>query len=254
MNSIFSILLGITEGLTEFLPISSTAHLVIASSLLGIDISSDSHKVFEIAIQVGAAAAIPCYYFKRFLEKETILLLVSAFIPTAILGLVFKKMSLQFLESLTVIAWALIIGGIVLIIVEVLVARRRTQNTQNITPIRAALIGTAQALALIPGTSRSGATIVAGLLLGIPRATIAEFSFLLSVPTIGAATFFSLLKLSSINLEPGFGAALVLGIIVSFITALIVIHVFMKLIRKYSFIPFGIYRIILGLFILIFFV
>jgi undecaprenyl-diphosphatase len=163
-------------------------------------------------------------------------------------------MSLQFLESLTVIAWALIIGGIVLIIVEVLVARRRTQNTQNITPIRAALIGTAQALALIPGTSRSGATIVAGLLLGIPRATIAEFSFLLSVPTIGAATFFSLLKLSSINLEPGFGAALVLGIIVSFITALIVIHIFMKLIRKYSFIPFGIYRIILGLFILIFFV
>lgn len=252
MNVFEVFLLGIIEGLTEFLPISSTAHLVVTSHLLGIDITSDAAKLFEIAVQLGAVAAIPLYYFKVLFRRKTILTLLAAFIPTAAIGFLLKDFSLLLLESLFVIACALIVGGFVLIIIELYIARFPHKRVREITPGIASMIGSAQALALIPGVSRSGATIVAGLLLGIPRATIAEFSFLLSVPTLGAASALALSKAPSMSLDPGFIPLLLLGMCAAFVTALIVIHAFMYLIKRYTFIPFGVYRIVLGSCILIF--
>ncbi len=254
MNLFTALILGGVEGLTEFLPVSSTAHLVIASHLLGIDITSDSVKIFEIAVQIGAVAAIPVYYYRQLFTKRTILNLFAAFIPTAIIGLIMKEFSLLLLESLFVIAWALIIGGILLIAIEWYIARYPHKKVRTITPGVASIIGSAQALALIPGTSRSGATIAAGLLLGIPRATIAEFSFLLSVPTLGAAAALALVKATSLTLVPGFLTILGVGMCAAFCAALLVLHIFMQLIRKYTFIPFGVYRIFLSLCILFFFV
>ncbi len=252
MHSFTALILGALEGLTEFLPVSSTAHLVVASHLLGIDISNDSVKIFEIAVQIGAVTAIPIYYYRQFFQKKTIINLCAAFIPTAVIGLLIKEFSLLLLESLFVIAWALIIGGVVLIAIEWYIRAYPHKKVRMITPGIAAIIGAAQSLALIPGTSRSGATIAAGLLLGIPRTTIAEFSFLLSVPTLGAATALALIKASSLTLVPGFVSILLVGMLAAFFTSLLVIHVFMQLIKRYTFIPFGMYRIALGACILIF--
>lgn len=254
MNTVGALFLGVIEGVAEFLPISSTAHLVVASHLLGIDITSDSVKIFEIVIQLGAVAAVPMYYHKTLFKKKTLLTLLAAFVPTALLGLLIKEFSLLLLESLFVIAWALIIGGCILIAIELYVKRFPHKKVREITPGIASIVGSAQALALIPGTSRSGATIAAGLLLGIPRANIAEFSFLLSVPTLGAATALALSKATTLTLVPNFIPLLAIGMVTAFITALVVIHVFMHLIRKYTFIPFGVYRIALGVCILFFFV
>lgn len=252
MNVFEVLLLGIIEGLTEFLPISSTAHLVLASHLLGIDITSDAAKLFEIAVQLGAVAAIPLYYFKVLFKKKTLITLLAAFIPTAVIGFLLKDVSLLLLESLFVIACALIIGGCVLIAIELYITHFPHKKVGEITPGIASMIGSAQALALIPGVSRSGATIVAGLLLGVPRATIAEFSFLLSVPTLGAASALALSKAHTMTLDPNFIPLLLVGMCAAFVTALVVIHVFMYIIKKYTFIPFGVYRIVLGACILIF--
>lgn len=253
MNATYAILLGILEGLTEFLPISSTAHMVIGSHLLGIDITSESVKVFEIAVQLGAVAAIPIYYRHIFFKQKTILTLLAAFIPTAIIGLLLKEFSLILLESLFVIAWALIIGGCILIAIEWYIKKYPHKKVRTITPGIASMIGSAQSLALIPGTSRSGASIAAGLLLGIPREKIAEFSFLLSVPTLGAAASLALLQADISVITPEFFSVLIAGMVSAGITAAVVIHVFMNLIRKYTFIPFGVYRIIIGILILTFF-
>jgi undecaprenyl-diphosphatase len=254
MHSFTALILGALEGMTEFLPVSSTAHLVLASHMLGVDITSDSVKIFEIAVQMGAVAAIPIYYHKQLFQKKTILTLLAAFIPTAIIGLIMKEFSLLLLESLFVIAWALIIGGCVLIAIEWYILRYPHKKVREISLGIASIIGAAQALAFIPGTSRSGATIAAGLLMGIPRATIAEFSFLLSVPTLGAATALALVKASSLTLVPGFATTLAVGMSAAFCMALLIIHVFMKLIKRYTFVPFGLYRIALGVCILFFFV
>lgn len=253
MNATYAILLGILEGLTEFLPISSTAHMVIGSHLLGIDITHESVKVFEIAVQLGAVAAIPIYYRHIFFQQKTILTLLAAFIPTAIIGLLLKEFSLILLESLFVIAWALIIGGCILIAIEWYIKKYPHKKVRTVTPGIASMIGSAQSLALIPGVSRSGASIAAGLLLGIPREKIAEFSFLLSVPTLGAAASLALLQADISVITPEFFRVLIVGMVSAGITAAVVIHVFMNLIRKYTFIPFGVYRIILGILILTFF-
>jgi undecaprenyl-diphosphatase len=247
------IILGIVEGATEFLPVSSTAHLILTNALLGTDLTSPATKVFEIGIQLGAVAAIPIYYHKAFRNIHTLEAIVAAFIPTAIIGLLVKHFSLGLMENLTVIAWALILGGIALIGIEYWVAQRKNMPLRAITPKNAVIIGTAQALALIPGVSRSGATIAAGLLMDIPRAAIAEFSFLLSVPTIAAATCLGLIS-NRAALDASYLPQLLLGMAVSCVVALIVIKAFMSIIRRYSFIPFGVYRIIIGLLVLFFFV
>jgi undecaprenyl-diphosphatase len=260
MTILQSIILGIVEGLTEFLPISSTAHLIITSSWLKIP-ESEFVKNFLISIQLGAILSVAVLYFKTIVKNPKLILkIATAFIPTALIGLAsYKLVKNLFMENLFIIASALIIGGIALIILEKIFAKNKKQeiesenhkkqNLNNISYKHSALIGVFQALAVIPGVSRSAATIMGGLSLGISRKNIVEFSFLLALPTMLAATAYDIYKS-----PPAFSSqeitVWVIGLIVSFITAILGIKFFLKFIQKNSFIPFGWYRIIIGLIVL----
>lgn len=252
-----SIILGVIEGITEFLPISSTAHLIIAEKLLKIE-STDFAKSFIISIQLGAILSVIVLYGKKLLTNwENIKKIIIAFIPTAIIGFVLYQIIKNFLmENLLVIALALMLGGIVLIIFEKMNYQLADQNFLNkesdleqISYKKALLIGLVQSLAVIPGVSRSAATIMGGLSLGINRQTIVEFSFLLAVPTMLAATIYDLIKNSSVTTEQS-GVWLV-GFIVSFIVAMAAIKFLVSFIKRHNFIAFGIYRIVLGVLILL---
>lgn len=238
-------ILGIVEGITEFLPISSTGHLILASSLLGLS-HTDFLKTFEIAIQLGAICAVVVLYFKSFFKIDILKRLIVAFLPTAIIGLaLYKIVKTYLLGNESVVLWALALGGIALIVFEFLHTEHpeATPTISTITYKQALGIGLFQSIAIIPGVSRSAATIVGGLLLGITRTTIVEFSFLLAVPTMVAATGLDVLKsyseFSSADLLP-----LVVGFITSFVVALAVIKLFLGYVRKHTFIPFGVYRIL----------
>jgi undecaprenyl-diphosphatase len=237
--------LGIVEGFTEFLPVSSTAHLILASRLLQID-QSNFTKTFEIAIQSGAILAVFVLYYKKFFEIEALKKIIVAFIPTGILGLVFYKVVKSYLlGSIPVVLSSLAIGGFLLIIFEYLfVPRNAVSSVEEISYAKAASIGFFQSIAMIPGVSRSAATIVGGMLMGIRRETIVEFSFLLAVPTMLAATGLDLLK----NIHE-FGSAdisiLGVGFLVSFVMALLSIKFLLSYIRRHSFTSFGVYRIFL---------
>src|SRR5680860_255934 len=269
MTILQSILLGIIEGLTEFLPISSTAHLIIASSWLQLA-ESGFVKNFLISIQLGAILSVAVLYFKTIINNPKLILKISsAFIPTAIIGLLaYKLIKNVLMESLPIIAGALILGGIALIILEKRFAKikeneEKKANSEIKTEIvskddetlnvisykQAVLIGIFQALAVIPGVSRSAATIMGGLSLRISRKNIVEFSFLLALPTMLAATIFDLYKS-----PPAFSqneiVVWIIGITVSFITALLGIKFFLKFIQKHNFAPFGWYRIIIGLIVI----
>lgn len=260
MTNIQSIFLGIIEGLTEFLPISSTGHLSLVSHFLGI-VQNDNFITFEISIQLGAILAVLFFYWRKFLDIKTLKKLLVAFIPTAIIGLILSKFLKALLTNEILIAVNLIIGGIIIILVERWYERKfasqifapEEKNEKSINEIsfkQSFILGIAQALAIFPGVSRSGAVIVSGLLMKINRKTLAEFTFLLAVPTMFAATFYSLLKhreiLDFANLNNLF-----LGFVFAFITALVVIKYFLEYIKKHSFIPFGIYRIFIGILILL---
>lgn len=259
MTIIQSIILGIVEGITEFLPISSTAHLIITGKMLGIH-SSEFLKTFEISIQLGAILAVVVLYWKRLWQNFSIIWkLAAAFIPTAIIGLVMYKIIKNFLlESLLVIALSLLIGGILLIFFEkwhakkskIIDAKTETMELEKISYRQAVILGVAQSLAMIPGVSRSAATIIGGLGLGINRKTIVEFSFLLAIPTMLAATVLDIYK----NPSALSGEQLTLwmvGFITSFITAIIGIKFLIKYIQKNDFQAFGWYRIVIGFLILI---
>ncbi|MBI4458420.1 undecaprenyl-diphosphatase UppP [Candidatus Uhrbacteria bacterium] len=236
--------LGLVEGLTEFLPVSSTGHLILTSRLLAIP-QTEFLKTFEIAIQLGAILAVLALYWRRFLRSpEALKRVIAAFLPTAVLGLVFYKMVKTYLLSNdAVVVWSLAIGGLVMIVFE----RRRRPPVVPVAAIeaisyrQAAIIGLCQALAMIPGVSRSGATIIGGLALGIDRAVIVEFSFLLAVPTMAAAVGLDLLK------SGGFAAAdagvLLVGFIASFAVALAAVRFFLRFVRHHDFSAFGAYRI-----------
>lgn len=258
-----AIILGVVEGLTEFLPVSSTAHLLITSQV--IDFNAIQNNLFEIVIQFGAILAICVTYRKKIFEviftlnkkssQKFSLNLFLAFLPSAILGLIFHDFIKKVLFSNVIIALALIIGGIIIIIVdknnknEQFSKENPTNEIDNISLKQALLIGFFQAIAMIPGTSRSGATIIGGLLVGLKRKTAAEFSFFLAIPTIFSATIYDLYQnFSNLNLE---NIQLILvGTIASFFSAILVIKWFIAFISKNSFISFGIYRIIIGLIIL----
>jgi undecaprenyl-diphosphatase len=255
MNFLSSLILGVVEGLTEFLPVSSTAHLLITEKLLGL-VVSDFTKTFTISIQLGAILAVVVLYWRRlWSDRELWAKLLAAFIPTAVLGLLFYKIIKTYLlEDLPLITWALLIGGIVIVIFELIIKKRtgdnQTVDFSTITYKKAMLIGLAQCAAFVPGVSRSAATILGGLSLKINRQTIVAFSFMLAVPTMLAATGLDLLK----NAGSFSGAQIELwlvGFIASFIVALAVIKGFIKFVAKHSFIAFGIYRIILGLILLL---
>jgi len=243
MTIIQTIILGVVEGVTEFLPISSTGHLILASKVMGIA-DSDFTKSFEIAIQLGAILAVVVLYWKRIITGTDIWKKVFvAFVPTAIVGfLLYKVLKSYLLSNALIVVWALALGGIALILFE-LWHVRRTHQAKPLDYKNSFLVGLAQSIAIIPGISRSAATIVGGMLAGISRETIVEFSFLLAVPTMIAATGYDLLKSAHSFSFDQFGL-LALGFIVSFIVAMVSIKWLLNYIKNHTFIAFGIYRII----------
>lgn len=245
MTVLEALVLGIIEGITEFLPISSTAHLVLAGRALG-HADSAFAKSFDIIIQFGAILSVVVLYWRLFFNWNVLVKLAVAFIPTGIIGLtVYRVLKEYLLDSVPVILTALVLGGIGLI----LFSRREVEDREEIdfaeiTYGRAVLIGLFQAIAIVPGVSRSAATIVGGSLIGISRRTIVEFSFMLAVPTMLAATVYDLYK--SQDAVSGNYGALAVGFVVSFITAIIAIKWLLAYIKNRSFAAFGWYRIILA--------
>lgn len=249
MNFIHAIILGVVEGVTEFLPVSSTGHLILTSALLKIQ-QSEFLKTFELVIQLGAILAVVVLYWKKLLTNwQTFKRVSVAFIPSVVFGLLFYKMIKTYLLGNTMVVVAsLVIGGIALIVFEKL--HKPTKELTTISYPHAFIIGLFQCIAFIPGVSRAAATIIGGLLLGVSRATIVEMSFLLAVPTMAAATGLDLLK-TTIAFTGNEWALLGVGMLVSFIVALGAIRFLLNYIKKHNFIPFGIYRIAVGLLFLL---
>lgn len=240
-----ALILGVIEGVTEFLPISSTAHLILGAELLGIP-SSEFLKSFEIAIQLGAILAVVTLYWRSFLDVAILKKVALGFVPTAILGLMFYKVVKMFLDDISVVLSALLIGGVLLIIFEKWHKGRVADRTE-MTAFECCLIGICQSFAFIPGVSRAAATIVGGLAMGISRATITEYSFLLAVPTMAAATGLDLIKNREVIMSSGNLSMLLVGLFVSYVVAITAIKFLVAYIRAHDFKPFGIYRIVVAL-------
>jgi undecaprenyl-diphosphatase len=242
-------LLGIVEGLTEFLPISSTGHLILAGDLLGFN--GEKSKVFNVAIQTGAMLAVVWEYRRRFFAVDVALWrnLVVAFIPAAVLGLAFGGAIKEFLFSPVPVALAFIVGGVIILLVERRTRVARIESTRAMTWRDALKVGVAQCFALIPGTSRSGATIIGGMLFGLSRPAATEFSFFLAVPTLVAAGGYDLWNsrdlLSAADLDM-FG----IGLAMSFVSAFVVIRWLVRYVATHDFRPFAWYRIAFGVVVL----
>jgi undecaprenyl-diphosphatase len=248
MTLLQSIILGVVEGFTEFLPISSTGHLILASRLLGLA-QTEFQKSFEIAIQLGAIASVILLYWRKFLQPAVVARVIAAFIPTGIIGFALYHMVKTYLfGSDTIVLWALGLGGVALIVFELLhkEADDTVADVESISYSQAAAIGLFQSISIIPGVSRAGATIASGLILGLSRSTIVEFSFLLAVPTMLAATCYDLYKNASSFAPEQFGV-LAVGFVASFMVALLSIKFLLAYVRTNTFIPFGIYRIVVAL-------
>jgi undecaprenyl-diphosphatase len=254
MNIIHALILGIVEGITEFLPISSTGHMILVGTLLRIP-DTDLAKTFEIVIQLGAIGAVVVLFWKTLLNRRDLWpKILAAFIPTAIIGYLFYKIIKHVLlgnAAITVVALG--VGGIIFIMLEYLLKKKTpsTTETSAITYPQAIAIGVAQSFSVIPGVSRSAASIFGGLGMGLSRETSVEFSFLLAVPTMIAATALDLIKSKPLITSSSIGILLV-GSFVAFITALVTIKAFLGFVKKHTFLPFGIYRIILAVLFWIF--
>jgi undecaprenyl-diphosphatase len=253
MNIIQSIVLSIIEGLTEFLPISSTGHMILASSIM--NIPEDAFvKTFEISIQIGAIMAIVMLYARRFLQGISIYLkLAIAFIPTGIIGILAYPYIKTYLFNPIVVTISLILGGIVLILIDkkIVGQQSKTDTLENISYKNAFFIGLFQSVSMIPGVSRAAATIVGGIFNGLDKKQAIEFSFLLAVPTMFAATGYDLYK-TSVQFSGHEVFLLGLGLAVAFITAWIAVKVFVRIVQNYGFKYFGYYRIIIGILFLLF--
>lgn len=249
MNYLQSIILGIVEGAAEFLPISSTGHLILASNILKIQ-QTEFVKSFEIIIQVGAILAIFFLYGRTFLTHRAISLrIIFAFLPTVFIGFFFYRMVKDLLIGNTFITLsALFIGGIILILLEFLYKEKKhhADKIEKLNLRQSFLIGLFQSVAIIPGVSRAAATIIGGLFLGAKRKTAVEFSFLLAVPIMFAASGFDIFK-SNFSFNQNDYLLLLLGFTTSFITAFVSVKFLLSFIKTHSFIPFGIYRILLAL-------
>jgi len=249
MSFIDAIVLGVIEGVTEFLPISSTGHLILASDLLHLP-DTEFLKTFEIAIQLGAILAVVFLYWRLIFTKfEVVKRVLAAFLPTAILGLAFYGLVKRYLlgNEMVVLA-ALFLGGVFLIAFEKFYKERGdvTLEIQDLPYKKAVWIGLFQSLALVPGVSRAAATIVGGLILGMKRKTIVEFSFLLAIPTMAAATGWDMLKsFDSVQAE-GLGL-LAIGFGMAFVTAVFSVKFLIKFIETHNFTSFGVYRILIAL-------
>lgn len=245
MDLISALILGIVEGITEFLPISSTGHLILTAHLLKIA-QTDFLKSFEIAIQLGAILSVVVLYWRSLIaDIKALKRVLAAFIPTAIIGfLLYKVIKNYLLGNERIVLISLFLGGIFLILFELLYREKETASSSiaDISYGQAVAIGLFQSISVIPGVSRAAATICGGLLLGLKRKTIVEFSFLLAVPTMLAATGFDLIKSAGSFSSAQFGL-LAVGFIVSFITAIFGIKFLLNFIKGHNFVSFGIYRI-----------
>jgi undecaprenyl-diphosphatase len=253
MSILDAIILAIIEGLTEFLPVSSTGHMIIASSFMGIA-SDPFTKLFTIVIQLGAILSVLVLYFKRFFKSiDFYYKLVVAFIPAAIFGVLLSDKIDAMLESPLTVAISLVVGGIILLFVDKWFANGDLENDEDISYLTALKIGFFQCIAMIPGVSRSGASIVGGMSQKLTRKLAAEFSFFLAVPTMFAATgkkLFDFFKDGN-EITSDQWTVLAIGNIVAFIVALIAIKSFIGFLNKYGFRLFGWYRIVAGLIIII---
>ncbi len=244
MTLLQALVLGIVEGLTEFLPISSTGHLILAAKLLGLT-QTDFQKSFEIVIQLGAIGAVVVLYWRSFLRPKLLAKVIAGFIPTGVIGLgLYPLVKTYLLGNEMVVLGALAVGGLVLILFELWHREPpgAVGDVNSITYRQAVCIGLFQALAIVPGVSRSGATIVGGLAIGLKRETIVEYSFLLAVPTMLAATGLDLFKNAS-SFSAAQSGVLAVGFIASFIVAMASIKFLLAFVRTRTFIPFGIYRL-----------
>ncbi|MGB3073609.1 MAG: undecaprenyl-diphosphate phosphatase [Candidatus Moraniibacteriota bacterium] len=246
MDSLDAIILGVVEGLTEFLPISSTGHLVLVSHLLGLS-ETDFLKSFEVVIQLGAILAVVTLYWRKLLfDRAVMQRIVVALLPALGVGYLFYATIRSLLVSQLTVVIALFVGGVILILFE----RYRQEPTnpaavETLTYKQALLIGLAQALSVVPGVSRAGATIVGGLATGLSRSAAVEFSFLLGVPTMVAATTLDVVKhhadFSLADIQ-----SLAIGLIVSFLVALVAIKFLLRYVETHSFVAFGVYRILVA--------
>ncbi len=240
-----ALLLGVVEGVTEFLPVSSTAHLILTADALRLT-GSEFLKSFEIIIQLGAILSVIVLYWRRFLDWEVLKKLAVAFVPTGVIGLAMYKVVKQLLGSVEVVLWTLLIGGVALIVFERFKRYAdRDPDFSEITYRKALLIGLFQAIAIVPGVSRSAATIVGGSLIGISKRTIVEFSFMLSVPTMLAASGLELLKNHSAI--AGHVPVLAVGFVTSFAVAIAAIKSFLAYLKRRDFSVFGWYRVVLAI-------
>ena len=250
-----SIVIAIVEGLTEFLPVSSTGHMIIAERLLHVT-ETDFVKVFTVAIQLGAILSVIVLYWKKFFDFskwQFYVKLIIGVIPAIILGFLFSKKIDAMLDSATTVAVALLVGGVILLFVDKLFTRPRIHSEAEIKPVNAFIIGIWQCLAMIPGVSRSAASIIGGMQQKLTRSEAAEFSFFLAVPTMLAATGYKLLKYYKDS--GGFSKEeiklLAVGNVVAFIVAIIAIKFFINFVKKYGFKVWGIYRIVVGVVLLL---
>jgi undecaprenyl-diphosphatase len=249
VNLLHALIFGIVEGITEFLPISSTGHLMLTARYLGIA-QTEFVKSFEIAIQSGAILAVVMLYGRTLLKSwEIWKKILAAFLPTAVIGAILYKIIKHFLLADTnIVLWAFFSGGIALIVFEYFHREKAdaSDELRKISYLQAIMIGLFQSLAIVPGVSRAAATIVGGLVVGLKRRTIVEFSFLLAIPTMAAAMALDLIKSGQGFNQQQF-SVLAIGFFVSFAVALIAIKFLLSFIKKHTFIPFGIYRILVAI-------
>ena len=265
-----SALFGIVEGITEWLPISSTGHMILLEELVHMNVSEAFWEMFLVVIQLGAIMAVVVLYFDRlnpFSKKKSAdekkstwqlwIKMIIGIIPAAVVGLLFDDWFDEHFYNFTTVAITLILYGIAFIVVEYFNQKRtfKVERLEDLSYVQALIIGLFMVLSIVPGTSRSGATILGASLIGISRAAAAEFSFFLAIPTMAGA---SLLKLVKYFLETGFGfsvleiGVLLVGMIVAFVISMIVIKFLMSYIRKHDFTAFGYYRIVLGIIVLVY--
>ena len=257
-----TLIMGVVEGATEFLPISSTGHLIIAGDLLNF-LSKEKRDVFEIIIQLGAVLAV-CVAFRQRLMSTAlnvttsrksqgfVLNLFIAFLPLAILGLLFGHQIKTYLFSPITVAITLILGGFAILWIENNVTKPNTFDVETMTKKQALQVGFAQALALIPGMSRAGATILGGMMFGLNRQTATEFSFFLALPVMFAATGYDLIKNRHL-LDSADAAIFAVGFVAAFVSALLVISVFLRFVANHNFKAFAYYRIVFGTLVLLYF-
>lgn len=254
MNIVQSIIISIVEGITEFIPISSTGHMIIAEKALGIQ-ENDFSKVFTVAIQLGAILAVVVLYWKKFFEVKNLRFyakLLVGVVPAIILGLLFSKKIDLLLESTTTVAVTLLLGGIVLLFIDGVFKNPVVESEKEVSFKHSFIIGVWQCLALVPGVSRSAASIIGGMQQKLTRSAAAEFSFFLAVPTMVAATGYKLFKYY--HESGGFSGEeiklLAIGNVVAFVVAMLAIRFFIGFLKKHGFRVWGMYRIAVGLVLL----